>query len=111
MWISRTVLRHIFRKRKSRQDGQVLIPTTILYGRRPAAFKDNFKLAFPEPAYIKQTYQAICNYYQVAVGAGQGLSVEFDIDKICNSYNLLPVVYNSIKFLEKENYLSFLDGI
>jgi ATP-dependent DNA helicase RecQ len=47
----------------------------------------------------------------VAIESGQGLSVAFDIDKICNSYNLLPVlVYNSIKFLEKENYLSFLDA-
>ncbi len=72
---------------------------------------DNFKYAFPEIEYIKQTYTAICNYFQVAVNSGQGLSVDFDIDKICVSYNLQPVLlYNSIKFLEKENYLSFLDS-
>jgi ATP-dependent DNA helicase RecQ len=72
---------------------------------------DNFKYAFPEIEYIKQSYTAICNYFQVAVNSGQGLSVDFDIDKVCASYNLLPVlVYNSIKFLEKENYLSFLDS-
>ena len=59
---------------------------------------------------MSQTYTAICNYYQVAIGSGEGLSVEFNIEKLCASYNLLPVlVFNSIKFLEKENYLSFLD--
>jgi ATP-dependent DNA helicase RecQ len=73
--------------------------------------RDNFVQSYPEPDAIRQTYQALCNYYQVAVGAGQGLSVEFDIEKICSSYNLQAVtVYNSIKFLEKENYVSFLDA-
>lgn len=72
--------------------------------------EDNFKYAFPDIEYIKQTYSAICNYYQVAVSSGQGWSFEFDIDKVCGSYNLQPVlVYNSIKFLEKDNYLSLLD--
>ncbi len=72
---------------------------------------DNFKQAFPEPDQIRQVYQAICNYYQVAVGAGEGFNVEFDIDRICGSYNLPAVlVYNSIKFLEKESYLSLVDG-
>ncbi|MDX2174261.1 MAG: ATP-dependent DNA helicase RecQ [Bacteroidota bacterium] len=71
---------------------------------------DNYAQAFPEIEYIKQTYQAIGNYYQIAVGAGNGLCVDFDLEKICNSYNLQKnLVYNSIRFLEKENYLSLLD--
>jgi ATP-dependent DNA helicase RecQ len=72
---------------------------------------DNFKYSFPDIQYIKQTYQAICNYYQVAVNSGQGVNVDFEIDKLCSSYNLQPLlVYNSIKFLEKENYLTLLDA-
>ncbi len=71
---------------------------------------DNYALAFPEIEYIKQTYQAIGNYFQIAVGAGSGLCVDFDLEKVCNSYNLQKnLVYNSLKFLEKENYLSLLD--
>jgi len=71
---------------------------------------DNYALAFPEIDFIKQSYQAIGNYYQIAVGAGSGLCVDFDLEKICSSYNLQRnLVYNSIKFLEKENYVSLLD--
>lgn len=71
---------------------------------------DNYALAFPEIEVIKQTYQAICNYYQIAVDAGNGVCVDFDLEKICNSYNLQrALAYNSVKFLEKENYLSLLD--
>ena len=93
------------------RDGKIAYSTIFYTKGDQQRLLDNFKYAFPELDYIKQCYQAICNYYQVAIESGQGLSVEFDIDKICNSYNLLPVlVYNSIKFLEKENYLSFLDA-
>jgi ATP-dependent DNA helicase RecQ len=93
------------------RDGKIAYSTIFYTKGDQQRLLDNFKYAFPELDYIKQCYQAICNYYQVAIESGQGLSVAFDIDKICNSYNLLPVlVYNSIKFLEKENYLSFLDA-
>jgi ATP-dependent DNA helicase RecQ len=93
------------------RDGKVAYSTIFYTPADQQRLLDNFQLAFPEQEYIKQTYQAICNYYQIAIGAGQGYSVEFDSDRICNSYNLNAVlVYNSIKFLERENYLSFVDS-
>ncbi len=93
------------------RDGKFAYSTIFYTKADQQRLLDNFKFAFPDLDYIKQTYQAICNYFQIAVGSGQGFSVEFDIDKLCNSYNLSPLlVYNSIKFLEKENYISYLDG-
>jgi ATP-dependent DNA helicase RecQ len=93
------------------RDGKIAYSTIFFTKADQLRLIDNFKFAFPDLDYIKQTYQAICNYFQIAIGAGEGMSVEFDIDRLCSSYNLLPVlVYNSIKFLEKENYISFLDG-
>jgi len=92
------------------RDGKFAYSTIFYTKADQQRLLDNFKFAFPDLDYIKQTYQAICNYFQIAVGSGQGYSVEFDIDKLCNSYNLSPLlVYNSIKFLEKENYISYLD--
>lgn len=94
------------------RDGKFAYSTIFYTKADQQRLLDNFKFAFPDLDYIKQTYQAICNYFQIAVGSGQGFSVEFDIDKLCNSYNLSPLlVYNSIKFLEKENYISYLDGV
>lgn len=93
------------------RDGKFAYSTIFYTKADQQRLLDNFKFAFPNLDYIKQTYQAICNYFQIAVGSGQGFSVEFDIDKLSNSYNLSPLlVYNSIKFLEKENYISYLDG-
>ncbi len=93
------------------RDGKIAYTTIFFTKNDQQKLLDNFKYTFPEPDYIRQTYTAICNYYQVAIGAGEGLSVEFNIEKICSSYNLQAVlVYNSIRFLEKENFLSLLDG-
>ena len=93
------------------RDGKFAYSTIFYTKADQQRLLDDFKFTFPDLDYIKQTYQAICNYFQIAVGSGQGFSVEFDIDKLCNSYNLSPLlVYNSIKFLEKENYISYLDG-
>lgn len=93
------------------RDGKIAYSTIFFTKADQQRLRDNFQFAFPELDYIRNSYQAICNYYQVAIGAGQGTSVEFDLDRICKSYNLSPVLlYNSIRFLEKENYLSFLDG-
>jgi ATP-dependent DNA helicase RecQ len=93
------------------RDGKTAYCVLLYSGSDQQKLRDDFKKGFPEPDYIRQVYQAVSNYYQVAVGAGQGLSYEFDISKVCASYNLLPVlVYNSIKFLEKENLLSLIDA-
>lgn len=64
--------------------------------------------SFPPLEEIKQSYQAISNYFQVAIGAGSGMSFDFNLEVICNNYKLKPVtVFNSIRFLEKEKYLSY----
>jgi len=93
------------------RDGKTAYTTIFFTKADQQKLLDNFERTFPELEYIKQVYQAICNYYQIAIGAGEGMIVDFDIERVCSSYNLVPVlVYNSIKFLEKENYLSLLEG-
>lgn len=62
---------------------------------------------FPSLDEIKQTYQALSNYLQLAIGSGLGLGFDFEINDFCNQYNLNTLtVFNSLKFLEKEGYIS-----
>jgi ATP-dependent DNA helicase RecQ len=92
------------------RDGKPAYCVLLVTGSDQQKLLDDFKRGFPDVDYIRQTYQAISNYFQVAVGAGEGLSFEFDISRVCASYNLQPVlVFNSIKFMEKENLLSLID--
>ena len=71
---------------------------------------ENTEKSFPSIDEIKQVYQAIANFYQIAVGSGLGSVVDFDLEAIASNYNLNAVtVYNAIRFLEKESYLSYQD--
>ncbi len=66
----------------------------------------NFESKYPEISYIRNIYNALGNYFQLAVGSGADTPMEIDISNFIKMYNLNPVLaYNSIKFLEKEGYL------
>lgn len=92
------------------RDGKIAYAAVFYTKADQQKLQEQFEQAFPPADVIKQTYQAICNYYQVAVNSGQGLTVDFEIDKICRSYNLTALqVFNSVKFLEREDYLGLLD--
>jgi ATP-dependent DNA helicase RecQ len=94
------------------RDGNVAYALTLYHQSDIINIQDQLEQAFPSIEQIKQTYSAICNYYQIAVGAGQGLSVNFSLDEISARFKLHPVVvYNSVKFLEKENYFSYTDTL
>jgi len=72
--------------------------------------EEQLEQAFPTIEQIKQVYLAICNFYQVAVGAGEGMSFLFNLEEIGARYHLAPsVIYNAVRFLEKENYLAYTD--
>lgn len=67
---------------------------------------------FPTLEEIKQTYQALANYYQLPSGSGAGATFNLDIVALCERYKLNALtVYNSLKFLEKEGYLSTTEAV
>ena len=94
------------------RDDQMAYALTLYHPSDIITLNEQLEQAFPSIEQIKQTYAAICNYYQVAVGAGEGLSMIFNLDEISTRYNIPSIViYNSVKFLEKENYFSYTDTL
>ena len=72
----------------------------------------NVTTSFPSIDEIKQTYQALANYYQMPTGSGAGVTFNFDIVTFCDTYKLQALtVFNSLKFLEKEGYISTTDAL
>lgn len=68
--------------------------------------------SFPPPDIIQGTYIALGNFFQIALGVKPDRSFSFDISAFCESYKMKPlVVMNAIRFLEKEEYLSFNDDL
>ncbi len=73
--------------------------------------EENIIQSFPSIEEIKQTYQALANFYQLAIGSGFGQSYDFDISRFCDTYNLTQLtVFNSLKFLEREGYIGLSEA-
>ncbi|MCF8234292.1 MAG: RecQ family ATP-dependent DNA helicase [Bacteroidales bacterium] len=74
--------------------------------------KNNLEISFPPLAQIKSVYQALGNYFQLAVGSGRDVAFDFDIADFSSNYNFKPLtVFNVLKFLEKEGYLLLTEAI
>lgn len=67
---------------------------------------------FPSLEEIRTTYQALANYYQVAVGSGEGYSFDFHISEFCTAYQLNPTtVFNALHVLELEGWITTTDSV
>ncbi len=71
----------------------------------------NVELSFPSMEDIRQTYQALANFYQIPTGSGLGCTYNFDISTFCDNYKLQPItVFNCLKFIEREGYILLSDA-
>jgi ATP-dependent DNA helicase RecQ len=71
----------------------------------------NITNSFPDLDTIKNTYQALANYFQIPIGSALNESYFFDIADFSKQYNFKAfTVFHSLKFLEKEGYLYLSDA-
>ncbi|UEG51805.1 RecQ family ATP-dependent DNA helicase [Mucilaginibacter daejeonensis] len=71
-----------------------------------------FEVSFPSVDEIKQVYHYLANYYQLAYGAGEGLSFDLDLADLCSRFKLdVLKTLNALKFLEHGEYLNFNESV
>lgn len=65
---------------------------------------------FPDKEYIRQVYEHLQYYYQMAMGDGQDCIREFNIEDFCRKFKYFPVPVNSaLKILTQAGYLEYTD--
>ena len=70
----------------------------------------DFASAYPSEAFIRSAYKAICNFYRLPLGSGADSSFDFDLEAICDTYNLPPrEFYSACRFLEREGLIAIPD--
>ncbi|MGB4773559.1 MAG: ATP-dependent DNA helicase RecQ [Daejeonella sp.] len=68
--------------------------------------------SYPSVEEIKQVYHQLGNYFQVAYGAGEGLSLEFDVADFCNRFKLDAIrTLHALKFLERDEYIALSETV
>ncbi len=94
------------------RDGQKAYAVLLYNNSDKVDFEDRVQQNFPEPEAIKNTYQALANYYQLAIGAGEGVSFDLDIGRLCTTYNLNPLIaYSCLHILEIEELIALSDSV
>jgi ATP-dependent DNA helicase RecQ len=77
-----------------------------------AAVSQRILVNFPDMTTIKSTYSALCNYLQIPVGSGKGMSYDFNINDFARAYRLSVFTsYSSLKILEHEGYIELTEEI
>ena len=75
---------------------------------------DNAKLAkriddtFPPKDEIRQVYEHLAYFFQIATGDGFGITREFNIDVFCQRFHHFPVrVHSALQILQRAGYLEY----
>ncbi len=67
---------------------------------------------FPEIAEIKRIYNLLCNFLQIPIGGGKGISYDFNLYDFAHSSKLNTLVtFSALKALEKEGYIELTDEV
>lgn len=63
---------------------------------------------YPDKKTIIRIYEALGNYFQIAVGFGASLTRDFSIQDFCRSFKFSAVqIHNALKILESAGYLEY----
>ncbi len=66
--------------------------------------------SFPEKAFIREIYEHLNYYFQMAMGDGMGCIYEFNLDDFCRRFKHFPVQTDSaLRLLSRSGYIEYTD--
>ena len=65
---------------------------------------------FPDKDYIREIYDQLAYFYQVAVGSGYNATFEFPVERFCQTYRHFPIpTISALNILTRAGYIDFRD--
>jgi ATP-dependent DNA helicase RecQ len=94
------------------RDGKPSFAVLLIAPADKSRLTDSVRKKFPPIEKIKDTYEALCNFLQVPLGAGKENVFDFSMSDFVSKYRL-PVIetYNSLLFMQREGYMEFTEEI
>lgn len=94
------------------RDGQKAYAVLLYDQNDRKRLEQNYKNAFPPIAEVKSVYQALGSYFQLATGAGEGNSYDFDVIDFSKNYQFEPLkTFNCLKILEQSGWIVLTEAI
>ncbi len=94
------------------RDGKKSFAVLLYNEKDKILLEKQFEQAFPSLEEVRQVWQALGSYYQLAIGSGLGESYDFDLNLFSKNYQLEIVkTYNCLKLLEQNAWLTLSEAI
>ena len=90
------------------RDGKPAKAILLYNGNDHAKLAKRIDDTFPPRDYIKEVYEHLAYYYQIAVGDGYGVSHEFHIEEFCQRFHHFPIrVHAALHILQRAGYIDY----
>ncbi|TAJ14322.1 RecQ family ATP-dependent DNA helicase [Marinilabiliaceae bacterium JC017] len=94
------------------RDGRKAFAVLLWSDHDKSLLRRSVATSFPEPDVIKRVYEALGNFFQLAVGSGEGMVYDFDMGRFCAGYKFnILTVFNSLKILQRAGYIEFTEEL
>ena len=92
------------------RDGQKAYAVLLYAKSDKVNLKKRITDTFPDKDYIKDVYENLQYYFQMAMGDGLGCTLAFNLDEFCRNFKHFPVQADSaLKILTRAGYLEYTD--
>lgn len=90
------------------RDGQKAYAVLLYNPNDRTKLEQRIPTQFPNKEYIRQVYDQMAYFYEIAVGSGYNCTFEFPIEKFCRTYRHFPLpVESSLKILHRAGYIEY----
>ncbi|MBB2148503.1 RecQ family ATP-dependent DNA helicase [Pedobacter gandavensis] len=94
------------------RDGQKAYAVLLANKSDQLDLKAKYTNHFPSVEDVKKVYHYLGNYFQLAYGAGEGLTFNFDLADFCKRFNVGVIkTMAALKFLEHDGYLTLSENV
>ena len=93
------------------RDGHRSFAAVIFHKVDVSSLRSKVEQSQPGLEYLKKVYQALANYFQLAIGSSQGESHDFDLEDFCKRFAFKSTVaFVALKKLEEEGLIQLSDS-
>lgn len=90
------------------RDGNKAYAVMLYNPRDSVQLKKRIDETYPDPEYIRNTYENVCCYLQVGISEGCGRTFDFSLEDFCRSFRQFAVqTDSSLKILDNAGYIRY----
>jgi ATP-dependent DNA helicase RecQ len=94
------------------RDGERSYATILCTKADSTKLKKRISDAFPDRKFIVRVYEALGNFYQVAVGSGEGRIFDFNLHEFCTPFKFSFLqAHHALKILELAGYIEYTEEV